>query len=451
MASQSTKFSYARLNQDESYQKSAFIRILLLLVAIFFLFFCAMGFASSQYPTVTLNDKISTFHEPPKDHLQALKYLLNCPSTDAGFRIYQKGKFWVLENFLNPLFWRNVGRRPVECYETVTYTTHGDFRFLDNVVPLLERWKAPLSVALYGPGKEFGVAIDALLELYHCHPQSYLVEEFASFHLYFDFDQMPDKEISFYRRKFLNRQYDCETTSNSSQDDKLPSKRSPNHLYPVNVGRNIARAAAQTHFVLASDIELYPNPGFVDSFLKMVAHPAYRYTLEEPNVYVLPVFEIQEHLPIPEDKLGLLQMLQRGEAIKFHEKICASCHTVPSYREWLELAKEDRTMDILVTAQRVGDFGWWEPIYVGSKREPPYDERLSWEGKFDKMTQGYIMCLLGYNFHVLDNGFLVHKPGIKSQADAARPAMEAKQRAFVEETIRNELNVLYGINDRCRL
>jgi beta-1,4-glucuronyltransferase 1 len=42
-------------------------------------------------------------------------------------------------------------------------------------------------------------------------------------------------------------------------------------LYPVNVGRNVARDAAMTHFILASDIELYPNPGLVRKFLEMIA------------------------------------------------------------------------------------------------------------------------------------------------------------------------------------
>lgn len=42
-------------------------------------------------------------------------------------------------------------------------------------------------------------------------------------------------------------------------------------LYPVNVGRNIARDASMTHFILASDIELYPNPGLVRKFLEMIA------------------------------------------------------------------------------------------------------------------------------------------------------------------------------------
>ena len=48
---------------------------------------------------------------------------------------------------------------------------------------------------------------------------------------------------------------------------KYPSKpyasyRSINNLtYPVNVGRNIARQSATSHFVFPSDIELYPSPG----------------------------------------------------------------------------------------------------------------------------------------------------------------------------------------------
>jgi len=45
-----------------------------------------------------------------------------------------------------------------------------------------------------------------------------------------------------------------------------------NHLiYPVNVGRNLARNASLTHFILASDIELYPRPhNLTKMFLNMI-------------------------------------------------------------------------------------------------------------------------------------------------------------------------------------
>lgn len=53
-------------------------------------------------------------------------------------------------------------------------------------------------------------------------------------------------------------------------------------FYPVNVGRNIAREAANTYFIFPSDVELYPNPGLVEGFLKMYSNR----TISNPNEYV---------------------------------------------------------------------------------------------------------------------------------------------------------------------
>ena len=39
---------------------------------------------------------------------------------------------------------------------------------------------------------------------------------------------------------------------------------------PFEYFRNIARETAQTHYVFPSDLELYPSPGLIPSFLKMV-------------------------------------------------------------------------------------------------------------------------------------------------------------------------------------
>lgn len=47
-------------------------------------------------------------------------------------------------------------------------------------------------------------------------------------------------------------------------------KTSNNLLYPINVGRNIARRASNTYFIMASDVELYPSLNFVEQFLQMI-------------------------------------------------------------------------------------------------------------------------------------------------------------------------------------
>lgn len=44
-------------------------------------------------------------------------------------------------------------------------------------------------------------------------------------------------------------------------------------------------------------------------------------------------------------------------------------------------------LGIFHIGKRVGYFVHWEPIYIGTHADPHYDERLSWEGKSDKMTQ----------------------------------------------------------------
>lgn len=78
-------------------------------------------------------------------------------------------------------------------------------------------------------------------------------------------------------------------------------------LYPVNVGRNIARESAPTFYIFASDIELYPNPNLPTTFLEMIRkrdQPA----LYKPNpkVFVLSIFEVDEKSQPPNNKTQLV-------------------------------------------------------------------------------------------------------------------------------------------------
>lgn len=44
-------------------------------------------------------------------------------------------------------------------------------------------------------------------------------------------------------------------------------------------------------------------------------------------------------------------------------------------------------VNVFHIGKRKPPFSKWEPIYIGTNKDPLYDERLSWEGKSDKMTQ----------------------------------------------------------------
>lgn len=107
-------------------------------------------------------------------------------------------------------------------------------------------------------------------------------------------------------------------------------KTSKKLLYPINVGRNVARDAAATHFIFASDIELYPSPGMVSKFLTMIAKESGNL----PKYRVFPVAIYEVATKVPDNKTELVQMLQTGEAIRFHAKICPKCHSVPGNDKW---------------------------------------------------------------------------------------------------------------------
>ena len=89
------------------------------------------------------------------------------------------------------------------------------------------------------------------------------------------------------------------TRPDKVEEKSFASYRSRHKLtYPINVGRNVAREAATTHFVFASDIELYPSPGLISRFLEMVRssnnqHSRAVSSNPNPRVYVNTIFEIK--------------------------------------------------------------------------------------------------------------------------------------------------------------
>lgn len=67
---------------------------------------------------------------------ESLKSLINCKDKDDSFTMLQHGKFQLMKNYVK-------AEKYVRCHESITYTTHADVSFLNNTVPLLERFVRP--------------------------------------------------------------------------------------------------------------------------------------------------------------------------------------------------------------------------------------------------------------------------------------------------------------------
>jgi beta-1,4-glucuronyltransferase 1 len=132
------------------------------------------------------------------------------------------------------------------------------------------RWQAPLSIALHAPGSDYDKTVESIQYLRNCDEQKDLIKQFATFHIYFHAEHMPKQILT--PDVVLKKPYDCPTSlPHMNLTDAERYTKNNNLTYPVNVGRNAARDAALTHFILASDIELYPSPNLPEKFLKMIA------------------------------------------------------------------------------------------------------------------------------------------------------------------------------------
>ncbi|XP_043269529.1 uncharacterized protein Liprin-gamma isoform X4 [Venturia canescens] len=370
---------------------------------------------------------------------ERLKKAIPCTDKSPALREGQRGEYRVLYNYV-PM------SKNVSCWENVTFATNGDFTFLDNLEPLLNRWKAPISVALYAPGTDFQSTVDSIKYLRSC--SSSPVSELVTFHLYYSDKHIPAKIPS--SNDILSATYDCNLGAPWTKVSRSETYKNKNGLiYPINVGRNIAKETALTHYILVADIELYPSRYLVWSFLITVIQNKIPYRNSSfPKVYVLPPFEVTEDSQVPEYKSQLLKMLEEGKAVPFHEKICPECHRVPGYDQW---KSEDTSPFLPLLARRINSYAFWEPVYIGTANDPIYDERLSWEGQKDKRIQGWLLCARSYNFFILNNAFVVHRPGIKpaSPLNPRRADYVAKTNKLIDDVILPEYRAQYKYSGQC--
>lgn len=64
--------------------------------------------------------------------------------------------------------------------------------------------------------------------------------------------------------------------------------------------------------------------------------------------------------------------------------------------------------------------------------------------------QSRAMCYLGYEYHILDNAFLVHKPGIKIyKADHKRDEITNRSSTLLKNVIEPHLKIIYGDKAEC--
>ncbi|KAK9875872.1 hypothetical protein WA026_009659 [Henosepilachna vigintioctopunctata] len=425
--------------------------IIILIVAFFFVTLIFLNYAYFSTRAYIYEQSIrNQFSLPPG------KFLWNFPPSNYSYCNFNYGlpaKINYTRNNLKypPQEGENSSYRvlynAVETYlddnvPNVTYVTHVTVDFLLFIPEIARYWDGPISIAAFVPARDAQIFIQKITKLCFCLPQMSRV----SIHLVFPVNHEPLFEEASNSSSIFNN---CNIKNVFV--DRL--NRIENRLfYPINVGRNAAREAASTYYVMVTDIELIPSKHLAMKFMQFVK--GFRNN-ETPFVFVVPIFEINNGYKVPQNKEQLQQSVKEGVAVYFHRYVCPHCQKFPGIDVWLDTPNSDSIRPFL-TVKREYPFHRWEPIFIGTKQDPVYDEALSWEGLQDKMTQMLQMCLLNYNFVILDGAFLVHWPGIKKKGQRVT---EAWRTSFIKNNskeynhITEQLSRVYDSNKnkKCKL
>lgn len=329
----------------------------------------------------------------------------NIKQIPLGFIPTHSGEYKVKLFHLSPDFidWE---------FHDVTLTTQCSANRLFNMKTLAERWEGPISVAIFIPGKEAGIALAFIDGLRYCWPDT--IGARVSFHLAYPTSQEAD--VSSYDD--INLDYimqgncerlleDIENFGTDNYEHKIP--------YPHNVLRNAARNGVMTEFVFLIDVDVIPSVNLRDMFMEyayrnnMVGNkylPPPNELKEDKRVFVVPTFEIKKGYPIPTTKKALLGANSDGKIRPFHNQTCWWCHAPEEHEKWLKLPDPSPKK---LNAGFYADWAKsWEPFYIARRNVPLFDERFKQYG-YDRIEQICELHLMGYDFIVLDKAFLIHK------------------------------------------
>ncbi len=264
----------------------------------------------------------------------------------------------------------------------VTLVSQCSVNHLVHLAALSERWRGPISVAVFATDSQsIADAMNCLLRLYFCVPS---MRQDVSIHLVFPL-------VTSLKTSPKLRPVDSVTCNNEVIQSSEKFVQSRNYAfakkikYPNNLLRNVASSHSRTEYVFVIDIDMLPSSNLHSAFTHFAEKHLSgksRHVSGDRTVFVVPAFELQSGLSVPEDKKTLLDLWKRREVRPFYYEMCWRCQKPTDFEGWRNLSRS--------AGLSIGyEVEWkdpWEPFYIGPRSVPRYDERFKQYG-FNRISQ----------------------------------------------------------------
>ena len=243
---------------------------------------------------------------------------------------------------------------------------------LYELTELVTNWSGPMSISVFVPDIELGIAVKYIQYLRSCYPA---IKRQVSFHLTYPADHPGLQDVSFDE---LVGRLDCQQPTQvikyllEKRGEQMMSWR-PSYPYPQNLLRNTAKKGCQTAYTYIPDIDMVPTPGMdlqLETFLQKD---------QETNnctkcAFVIPTYEISRNSThLPQNKAELLTFLKEKQARQFHQALYSINQKSSNLLKW-EKVPETAELEVAYKVEKY--IFRYEPLYVSRGDTPDFDERF---------------------------------------------------------------------------
>ena len=191
-------------------------------------------------------------------------------------------------------------------------------------------------------------------------------------------------------------------TNTGRENIKILLVKKQGNLYPVNWLRNLALQRATSKYIFVTDGDFVPSLHLYTTLLKHLRRLEQQG--KENTVVVVPAFELLlSNMKIPGTRDELLRDYKHGLVDHFHRAAWPGAHNLTNYAKW-KTAKAP-----YVIPQQTPCNDVYEPYIAMNRKRSPYFPETLLERRKNKIAYQYELCMSGFKYMVVHDGFLIHK------------------------------------------